>query len=108
MVVRMLFVLAAGAYAAACALGTAVALRVVDTTNHRRVHHALYIATVVLGAVASGAALVRGPRAAAALLAPAAVPLGVIPYAGTRGRRHPALALAAAPFFAMALRRSVR
>jgi hypothetical protein len=40
------------------------------------------------------------------MLAPAAVPLALIPYAGTRSRRHPLVALTAAPFFVAALLRS--
>ncbi len=37
-------------------------------------------------------------RGAALALAPAAVPLTAIAFAGTRTRRHPLIALAAAPF----------
>ena len=46
--------------------------------------------------------------AAAATLAPALVPLAVIPYAGTHTRRHPLIALSAAPFIAAAAIRSRR
>ena len=60
-------------------------------------HHALYIATVstTLLALVTG---VRRDRPAAAALSPALVPLAVIPYAGTHTRRHPLIALTAAPF----------
>jgi hypothetical protein len=36
------------------------------------------------------------------------VPLAAIPYAGTRGRRHPLVALAAAPFYAAGVVCSLR
>jgi hypothetical protein len=97
-----LVVVAALAYTANCALGTAVALRLLDTSRYRWVHHALYITTTALtvGAVGAGA-LARRP--AAALLAPALVPLAGIPYAGTRTLRHPVVAVTAAPWYAAAL-----
>ncbi|MGW8482292.1 hypothetical protein ACWGJP_04095 [Microbacterium sp. NPDC055903] len=102
-----LFAAAAAGYGANCALGGAVALRLIDTRRFRWVHHALYILTCTL----VGAALVAGwarrshptDRRAALALAPAVVPLAVIPFAGTRGRRHPLIALAAAPFVVAAL-----
>lgn len=62
-------------------------------------HHALYIATVSTTVIA----LVMGTRSdrpTALALAPALVPLAVIPYAGTHTRRHPLIALTAAPFVA--------
>jgi hypothetical protein len=97
-----LFAAAAVAYAANCALGASVALRLVDTRDVRWVHHALYIATSALTGVAVSSGLWgrprRASRRAALALAPAAVPLAVIPYAGTRTRRHPLVALTAAPF----------
>lgn len=60
-------------------------------------HHALYIATVsttILALVVG----IRGDRRAALALSPALLPLAVIPYAGTHTRRHPLIALTAAPF----------
>ncbi|MEV4736436.1 MULTISPECIES: hypothetical protein [unclassified Microbacterium] len=97
-----LFVAATIAYAANAALGTAVAARLVDTKNFRWVHHALYIATCVTTAAALSAVLwarpKRASRRAAASLAPAIAPLAAIPYLGTHTRRHPLVALAAAPF----------
>lgn len=66
-------------------------------------HHAMFIATASLAGLAVSSALWGRPRGesrrGAAALAPALVPLAVIPYAGTRTRRHPAVALSAAPFF---------
>ncbi|WP_307786188.1 hypothetical protein [Rathayibacter sp. SD072] len=99
---RALMRAAAASYAANCALGTAVATGAVRTGRWHWIHHALYIATSSLAAAAFVALLRSEPRAAAAL-APAALPLAVVPFAGTRGRRHPAIALAAAPFVAAGL-----
>ncbi|MFB7249115.1 hypothetical protein [Microbacterium sp. NPDC056234] len=101
------FAMAALSYLLNCALGAAVATKLVDTTRFRWVHHALYILTLVSAAAALSSALWGVPRRrsrrAALVLAPAAVPLAVIPFAGTRGRRHPLVALSAAPFFVASL-----
>jgi hypothetical protein len=107
-----LFIVAASAYAANCALGVAVATRLIDTRDFRWVHHALYIATCVT----TGVAIVLGwwgrprgaSRSAALLLAPAAVPLAIIPRVRTHSRRHPLTALTAAPFLLASLIRSLR
>lgn len=98
---------AAVSYTANCALGTAVATGAVRTGRWHWVHHALYICTATLSACAL-LALLRSDRRAAAVLAPAAIPLAAIPFAGTRGRRHPAVALVAAPFLAAGLALSRR
>lgn len=107
-----LFTAAAASYTANCALGASVAMRLVDTRDFRWVHHALYIATFALTAAAVSTAWWGRPReasgAAAATLAPALVPLAVIPHAGTHTRRHPLIALTAAPFIAAAAIRSRR
>ena len=97
--------IAAGAYAANCTLGTAVAARVLDTSGYRWVHHALFVATATSTAAAVAVGLARRSVAAAAL-APALAPLAAIPYAGTG--RHVRVALAAAPWFAAALLTSGR
>lgn len=106
------FSAAAASYTANAALGASVALRLIDTRDFRWVHHALYIATFTLTAAAFSSAWWGRPReaagAAAATLAPAFVPLAVIPYAGTHTRRHPLIALSAAPFIAAAAIRSRR
>ncbi|MBO9627597.1 MAG: hypothetical protein J7484_14650 [Microbacterium sp.] len=95
---------AASSYVLNCALGTAVATRVIDTRRFRWVHHVLYVCTCASTAAAVVLAVSRGhDRRPALALAPAAVPLAVIPYAGTRGRRHPLVALAAAPFYIAAV-----
>ena len=102
-----LFAVAAGAYAANVALGSAVAARLIDTSSFRWVHHAIYIATCVTSAAAFSAIVWGRPahasRRAALALAPAAVPLAAIPYLGTHSRRHPLIALAAAPFIVAGL-----
>ena len=94
---------AAASYAANCALGVAVATRAIDTSNARWVHHALYTGTVVLTASAVVLGLATGNGRRAAALAPALVPLALIPFAGTHSRRHPLVSLAAAPFYVAAL-----
>ena len=98
-----LFVAAAAAYGANCALGASVAARLIDTSRFRWVHHALYIVTCATTALAIAAGGVGRSRRAAVALLPAAVPLAAIPYAGTHGRRHPLVALTAAPFFVAGL-----
>jgi hypothetical protein len=94
-------------YTANCALGTGVALGVIDTSNVRWVHHVLYICTSVLTGVAL-AALARERNRAGLLLAPAAIPLALLPRWGGRVRRHPLIALAAAPFYSAGLLKAWR
>lgn len=103
------FVAAAVGYAANTALGVAVATRLIDTHRFRWLHHALYITTCTAVAAALAAGWWRGQSNEAAwMLAPAAAPLAAIPFVSTRTWRHPALALAAAPFIAASLVRSLR
>ena len=102
----LVFALAALSYLLNCLLGTAVAMRIIDTSRFRWLHHAMFILTSAATVVALSSALWGAPRRssrAALALAPAVVSLAVIPFAGTRGRRHPLLALTAAPFFAAGL-----
>lgn len=102
-----LFAAAAVAYTANVALGSAVAARLIDTSGFRWLHHALYIATCATTAAAVSAVVWARPksasRRAALALAPAAAPLAAIPYVGTHTRRHPLVALAAAPFIVAGL-----
>jgi len=102
-----LFLAAGAAYAANCALGSAVALRLIDTRGFRWFHHALYITTCTTAAAAFSAAWWGRPRPAsrraAVALAPAALLLAAIPFLGTHSRRHPIVALAAAPFIVAGL-----
>lgn len=93
---------AAASYLASCALGTGVATGVLRTGRARWVHHALYVSTATLTAVALAAAGRERARAGWWLL-PVVVPLAVVPYAGTRSRRHVVIAASAAPFYAAAL-----
>jgi hypothetical protein len=98
-----LFRAAACAYGANLALGTAVAVRVVDTSSFRWIHHGIYIATCVLGGAAASSVLWSRSGAGWALL-PAAVPLAALPRLGSRPRRrHALVALAALPFFVLGL-----
>jgi hypothetical protein len=89
-------------YLASCALGTGVATGLFTTGRAHWVHHALYVSTASLTTVAVAAAGL-GRRRAGWWLLPALVPLAVVPYAGTRSRRHILVAAAAAPFYAAAL-----
>jgi hypothetical protein len=90
---------ATGSYTANVALGVATATRLLDTSRFRWVHHALYIVTASL-TIAAVAGNLRAP--AGRRLAPALLPLAVIPYAGTHSRRHYVVAASAAPFYALA------
>ena len=104
---ELLFGAATTAYLANCGLGAAVALGRLDTRNFCWLHHLLYINTSVLTAAATSSLLWSRNRAGWTLL-PAAVPLAVIPYAGTHSRRHIGIALSAAPFFLASLVRAWR
>ncbi|MCU1570478.1 MAG: hypothetical protein JWR33_1219 [Naasia sp.] len=109
---RVPFSGAAAAYTLNCALGTSVALRLLDTREYRWLHHALYISTCVLTGLALTSPAWGKPRVpaqqSALLLAPAVVPLAAIPYLGSSSKRHPIVALTAAPFFVASLIRSWR
>lgn len=99
---RVLATLAACSYAASCALGVGVASGRLRTGRAHWVHHALYVSTTATAAAATTALVAERGRAGA-VAAPALVPLALIPFAGTRGWRHPALAVAVAPFTIAAL-----
>lgn len=88
---------AAVSYAANVGLGLGVATGRIRTGRARWVHHALYVCTASAIAVATTALFAEHGRRGFAL-APALVPLAAIPYGGTHGRRHPALALSIGPF----------
>jgi hypothetical protein len=97
---RSLVAAATCAYLANCALGTAVQTRVVDTSRHRWTHHALYIVTSTLTVTAIlGSFARRSPRGW--LLAPALLPLALLPRVGHDA--HALTGMAAAPFYAGAL-----
>jgi hypothetical protein len=102
MIARALTTYAAVSYTANCALGLAVASGRLRTGRAHWVHHALYVSTAASTAAAT-AALVAERGSAGVVAAPALVPLALIPFAGTRGRRHPALAVSIAPFLVAAL-----
>ncbi|AGL16748.1 hypothetical protein L083_3238 [Actinoplanes sp. N902-109] len=98
----MLVTAAAVSYAGNAAFGTAVAVGAIDNRRIRWVHHALYVSTASLTALALVAAAVER-RAAGLALLPAAGPLIALPYAGGQLRRHAALAGSAAPAYGTAL-----
>jgi hypothetical protein len=102
-----LFTAATVSYAANVALGSAVAARVVDTHRFRWVHHALYVSTSVLAGAATSSLLWSDSRAGWRLL-PAALPLTVVARVSARSRRHPVVALSAAPFFVTSLVRAIQ
>ncbi len=102
-----LFVAATTTYALNVGLGTAVALRLVDTRRFRWVHHALYVSTSVLAGTAASSLLWSDSRAGWRLL-PAALPLVVVSQVSARSRRHPVVALSAAPFFVTSLVRAIQ
>lgn len=103
----VLFGAAAASYAANVALGLAVATRLVDTSRVRWVHHGLYVTTSVSAGAACSSLVWSSSRAGWRLL-PATVPLAVIPYVSARSRRHPLIALSAAPFFAAGAARALK
>lgn len=93
---------AASLYAANISLGTAAALRLLDTRGVRWVHHALYIATVA--ATLEALWLSWGRRSGRAVsLGLAVTALATVTRTSGRSPRHPALALVAAPAFVSAL-----
>lgn len=94
-------------YVANCGLGTAVGLRLVDTSRAHWVHHALYGAVLVAAGGAVAGAVATRSRAGLAL-APALLPLLALPRVPAPSRGHVALAAAAAPCYLMALRGTVR
>ena len=103
----ILFTAATASYVANCALGAGVATRVLDTRHVHWVHHALYICTSALAGTAASSLLWSSSKAGWWLL-PAAVPLTLIPWISSHSRRHIAVALSAAPFFAAGLIKSWR
>lgn len=85
-------------YLASLTLGVLVATRRVDSSGFHWLHHVLYIVTFVLAACAIVAGWWRHPVVGWVLL-PAVVPFALIPFLGTRGRRHPIVGLVPAPFY---------
>lgn len=97
-----LLVAAAVSYAANCALGAAVALRVVDTSRYRWTHHAVFVTTAALTGVAA-VDLVRRRDRRVLRLAPVAVPLLLVPRVSARTRGHVLVAASMAPAYVAAL-----
>jgi hypothetical protein len=106
-VARGLVTAAAASYAANCVLGASVATGLLDTRGYRWLHHALFVATSTLTAMATAALLARRDGAAWTLL-PALVPLAAMPRASARTPRHARVGLSAAPFYLLTLHRAAR
>ncbi|WP_330447103.1 hypothetical protein OH817_05750 [Kocuria rhizophila] len=101
--VRTLVTAAAASYTANCALGGAVALGLLDTSNVRWVHHGLYIATSALTAAACAAGLKARSTTTLAMVS-ALAPLFLLQRHGARPlRRHTRDALVAAPCYVAGL-----
>ncbi|QIS45969.1 hypothetical protein GW570_13185 [Clavibacter capsici] len=104
--VRVALAAASAAYLVNCAIGIAAATRILPPRPELRLHHRAYVLTSALTAVALASPLWAGAAArpaavrAALRLAPALIPLAALPRVGTRTRRHPAVALTAAPWYA--------
>ena len=93
---------AAGCYAASCALGALVGLRVVDSSGFRWLHSALFGATAAT-AVAGASSAVWGRGRAGRRLLPALAVWALLPRVAAPSRGHVALAACAAPWYAAAL-----
>lgn len=98
MIVGVALAAASVSYASSITLGLLVASRRVDSSGFHWLHHALYVATFVLAAAAIAAGLWHQP-AVGWILLPVVVPFALIPFIGTRGRRHPIAGLIPAPFY---------
>lgn len=96
---RALPIAASVSYLANVALGVSVATRVISTKKVRWVHHALFVTTATLTAVATAAAIADRRAKPAALLLGALGVLTAAPLVDTHTWRHGATASAAAPFF---------
>lgn len=99
---RGLITMATACYATNVAFGLGVATGVIDNRRIHWVHHALFIATGSVTALALAASAVQRRPAGLPLLL-AVGPLAALPYAGGRLRRHATVAGMAAPSFVTAL-----
>lgn len=93
---------AAGCYAASCALGALVGLRVVDSSGYHWAHHALFGVTAATAAAAASSVM-WGRRRAGRCLVPVLAAWALLPRVPAPSRGHVALAAAAAPWYAAAL-----
>ena len=110
--VPVLFALASCSYAGSLTLGVLVGSRRVDSSGFHWLHHALYASTFALAAVTAGVALLaaplgirvaRGDATVGWVLLPALVAFALIPFLGTRGRRHPVVGVVPVPLYLLAL-----
>ena len=99
--------IATASYAASVAVGVASALGLDPKRYYRDVHHVFYITTMATTAAATSFTVRKGR--AGRSLAPALVPLGLLPFIGSSHRPwHAGLALSAAPFYGRTLRAQLR
>ncbi|MFD5214191.1 hypothetical protein [Microbacterium sp. NPDC058345] len=98
---RRLTAAALASYTVNTAYGAAVAAGALGTRRIRWLHHALFVVTSTLTALALLAAAIERRRAGFALL-PAAAQLIALPATAGGTRRHATTALRAAPWFLIA------
>lgn len=104
---RGLAIGALAVYGTTATLGVGLATGAWRNERHRWIHHVGFIAAVAL----TSATVVVGLRddpGRALRAAPALVPLAILPRIPTRSRRHPIVALAAAPWLVAAASRAGR
>ncbi|WP_072313461.1 hypothetical protein [Agrococcus sp. Marseille-P2731] len=104
---RSLATTAGAVYGTTALLGVGLATGLWRNRRNRWIHHVGYIAAVTLTAGTVVTSL-RTDRIRAACAAVALVPLAILPRVSTRSRRHPVIALAAAPWLAAAIIRRTR
>lgn len=93
---------ATASYAASCGLGAVVKFRLFDSNGVHWLHHAFYICTFILTALAVSTVFWM-PGTAGWFLLPALLPLAAIPYVSSHSNNHVYLALSAAPFYIVSL-----
>lgn len=98
----ILFLLATGSYLLSCTLGLIARLGLTSSGTVRWMHHAAFISTFALTALACSTIWWLTENAGWFLL-PALIPLSAVPYVRARSVRHIYLALSAAPFYALSL-----
>lgn len=106
---RSLATAAGAVYGSTAMLGVGLATGLWRNERNRWVHHVGYIAAVTLtSATVAVSALREQDGTRAALAAAALVPLAALPRVSTRSRRHPLIALTAAPWLIAAIARRPR
>lgn len=98
---RRLAIAAFAVYATTASMGVGLATGAWRNERHRWVHHVGFIGATTLVAATVVVGLVDAPRRAGRIL-PALLPLAALPRVPTRSRRHPLVALTAAPWLVAA------